>query len=784
VQAVQRPENGFVQLKKVLTRDLSDRNVVLPIRLRVALAGLDAIRERLTPSAYDKLGGSVGLEASYVKCQVSRCGGDPDEVHSLLMTFVTGRTPGAQARRDLARGDLIRCLSGDADKVLAKLEQSRILVKRIVPGQGERWSLYHDYLSFGLSELDKRLRYWAIFLDNADTRFQSANIWSKWPKLLSPKQQFALWLSRAAGRLRFEGHGRYVLLSFVRLAVNWFTLTMAIAIGFYYLITIERVRGAVARFDKGSVFSVATASFQESWMLATAGWRLRDAVEKELFSSDEQREKYWAHAAEFNRALSGLSMSRREHLAAVAASFLDDDPFTHFYQLSTMRTVLDAARAHHLIGSLDLDISNTIDPDDDVGGALLAVSGSLDNSEATKEFAKNLLTHIHEESLNLDRRADVGEGLAALSPNLTDFAPVLESAEQLEALIHTKSGGIPYITNSLASAVRDLSASIRSPVSANRLAERLEKDVSNQTIALEARRDLAAGLAAISAQVRDSVVGRDLSQRLATAFYDRQTDESIRYSLAEAIGKLSANLQDLATPAEDIARTLEVAIGDGKGGDALGAAKALAGMSTFQKNWAPAHVVAQRLAAKIRDDTERNDYSNHARIAQVLAPLTPYLRDSKLASDLAGRLANDMEQNPDSRELPELAYGLAALTGTIEETSTFREMADLALSSVRDDRQADCGALAQASRPSDMHTIVELLQWPQCASIEATSAILKVAELRAFGADTNAKPDQRFGNLNSFVKWAEEQNKRGRADLDLNRVPPNPFGTKWLNWLN
>src|SRR5262249_2718675 len=88
------PENGWEPLKERLARDLEEVGLVLPIRLRTALAGLAGL-PRLTVAAYQRAGGVQGLEAGAVETLVDgaarHSGLRPDEVIRMLTALVDVR---------------------------------------------------------------------------------------------------------------------------------------------------------------------------------------------------------------------------------------------------------------------------------------------------------------------------------------------------------------------------------------------------------------------------------------------------------------------------------------------------------------------------------------------------------------------------------------------------------------------------------------------------------------------------------------------------------------------
>jgi hypothetical protein len=168
-------------------------------------------------------------------------------------------------------------------------------------------------------------------------------------------------------------------------------------------------------------------------------------------------------------------------------------------------------------------------------------------------------------------------------------------------------------------------------------------------------------------------------------------------------------------------------------------------------------------------------------LARALAALSANLKDSGPALEFAQQLAKDIRdpKTYDSTRA-DLASALAALSGLVGSPIAFQDLSRITLSAERGDKRANCGSLAEASRPGDLWTIIDLLQWPQCAGDQDTLAILEVAEKRVFGQVPGSGGG--FRDLDAFINWAENEHKSGRQDLDLTRKPPNPFES-WHSWL-
>ena len=74
-----------------------------------------------------------------------------------------------------------------------------------------------------------------------------------------------IWWARLRGQVSFETHRRYVVLSLLRLDVNWLTISIAIVIGVNFFNTTERARRLLELFEAPSI-----REFHELWAITTA----------------------------------------------------------------------------------------------------------------------------------------------------------------------------------------------------------------------------------------------------------------------------------------------------------------------------------------------------------------------------------------------------------------------------------------------------------------------------------------------------------------------------------
>lgn len=235
--AVAHPENGFEQLKDRIAEDLQQRGSdpgVLPIQMRVAFSGLSSLA-RLTPSHLKKAGGIEGLEAAYVEKHARRTSNGVSTVLRVLLQLVTQSV--GDVHKTTFR-DLPELISGsqlspnEVRHILESMEGAQIVRRRLDPGRGEVWQLYHDYLARAVVRLDHKDREGELLLaENAKTFRMAAGPWDKARTLLAPLEQIRLFRDRLRGRLVYRPHSGYALLSLPRLFLNAPVLLILLGLG-------------------------------------------------------------------------------------------------------------------------------------------------------------------------------------------------------------------------------------------------------------------------------------------------------------------------------------------------------------------------------------------------------------------------------------------------------------------------------------------------------------------------------------------------------------------------
>jgi len=709
--AVINPGNGYQQLKERLVKDLTGKEgTFLPIRLRVALAGLKAIRDRLTPAAYRQIGGLAGLEAAYLERQITA---DPERILSMLLQFVVQDKGVIRTRRDLRREQL-----PVSDETLEKLQQSRILLRRVVPQEGERWSLYHDYLSFGLVELDRRRRREELDLEEAFSRFEtSSGWWQHWLNLLPPRQQLAIWFEWLRGRARFRQRRGFVVASLPRLAVNLPVVALLTAGWYFQAGPIREARELARPFDSNP--ALAPVELENLWALSTARKSVQDAFWNELVKDLTGIEKLSAHAEPVVMAMAGYSQETRaslagrlkelvirtdldsniranlgKALAALSADLKDKAPA----QEAVLALAKEIKRASAVgseqlcraLAALSANLEDTtsaleaarnlaqeiqrqnygLNGSERLAEVLVTLSANLKDTAPTLEFAHALARNIQVPGLNDSSRMILGRGLIALSANLKDTADTLEFAHAL-----AKGARRPDLKPSarvhLGNALEALSPNLKDTARALEFARTLTKDIQRPNLDPYARVQLGRALAALSANLKDTAHALEFARALAQDLQRPKLDLFARAQLGRALATLSANLMDTA-PALEFARALaqEIQRHDpyGELGDALEA------LSAGLKDTASVLEFARALVKDIQGpDLDR---SARERFANALAALSPNLKDTAHVLEFARALAQEV-QRPDlaPNARGELSRALAVLSANLKDSAPTLEFA-------------------------------------------------------------------------------------------------------------
>lgn len=319
--AVSQPENGFRQLidrvAAELERSARDRGV-LPIQMRVVLSGLVSLR-RLTPADLRREGGVAGLEAAYLERHLRQAPGGQETVLPVLRQLVVHH-PGVDSKtisRSLT--ELAETRNSRAEElrpVLEALEQSGVLRRRLVPDRGEVWQLYHDYLARAVLTLDRKDRFWSLYLAERAAAFEAAAGLETWRVLLPPVSLLRVAWERLRGRLRLGQHRRLLTWSAPRLLLNPVVL---LAAGIVFALTAYRTeevaQNLVRSFDvQGEILS--PLEIKALWDLSAASRRVRQEALRIFLENPFNRQRFVQHKDQLLIALGGMDGDLRRDLVA------------------------------------------------------------------------------------------------------------------------------------------------------------------------------------------------------------------------------------------------------------------------------------------------------------------------------------------------------------------------------------------------------------------------------------------------------------------------------------
>jgi len=330
--AVSQPENGFRQLidrvAAELERSARDRGV-LPIQMRVVLSGFVTLR-RLTPVDLRRAGGVAGLEAAYLERHLRQAPGGQETMLPVLRQLVV-HNPGVDSKT-IARSltELTETRNSGAEElrpVLESLEQAGVLRRRLDPDRGEVWQLYHDYLARAVLTLDRKDRFWSLYLAERAAAFEAAARFETWRALLPPVSLLRVAWERLRGRLRLGQHRRLLAWSASRLLLNPGVL---LAAGIAFALTVYRTEEAaqnlVRSFDvQGETLS--PLEIKTLWDLATSSRRVRQEALRTFLENPFNRQRFVQHKDQLLIALGGMDGDlRRDVVADVITPICYDAP--------------------------------------------------------------------------------------------------------------------------------------------------------------------------------------------------------------------------------------------------------------------------------------------------------------------------------------------------------------------------------------------------------------------------------------------------------------------------
>jgi hypothetical protein len=506
---VRNPEDGFRALVELLVAELSARGgSVLPMQLRVALAGVGRLTGPLTSSRIERLGGVPGLGARYLESTIHDRPGAWNVLNAMAQRTPDGR--GKAVPLTCSQMEALLPPGVDAAVYLEKLAE-RVLRRRLADSEDESWQLYHDYLADAVVALDRRKRRYSLLLEEALKRYRLAGSFRKWTALLSPATQLRLfWRRLRDPGFRFAEYSGFVRISLFRLVLNLWTLS-AVFIGVAAVFWPERTEAediAQAFLQGGN----GQQEFQALWRLAsTRSDYVRRTVFETLLSTSVAQERLAVNSGPALEALglrlsfldavrglhfekctqSGLSLGLCARLMAFPLAS-DDVPATADRILERMKGTTNASELSSLRLPL-VELAKRMSGNQATQGAdrilermkgtpnpseLLGLGGAL--AELAKGISSNQATQLADRILDRMKGTTNGIELSSLRPMLAELAKGIsgnqatQGADQI--LERMKGANDPSELISLGSALSKLAMGIsgdQAKQGADRILERM-----------------------------------------------------------------------------------------------------------------------------------------------------------------------------------------------------------------------------------------------------------------------------------------------------------------------
>jgi energy-coupling factor transporter ATP-binding protein EcfA2 len=521
---VRNPENGFWQLVELLVAELSARGgSVLPMQLRIALAGVGRLTGPLTPSRIEGLGGVPGLGARYLESAIRDTPGAWNVLNAMAQ-----RTPDGRGKAvPLTRSQMEALLPPgvNAASYLQKLVDARVLRRRLADSEDESWQLYHDYLADAVVALDRRKRKYSLLLEEAHQRHRLARSFRKWTLLLTPLAQIRLyWHRLRAPGFRFGEHAGFVRVSLLRLALNLWTLS-AVLIAASSIVWYEQTEAddiAQAFLQGGD----QQQEFRAMWRLAsTRSDYVRRSVFEKLLSTSDAR----VHLGRNSRAaLAALGLRIGSLDAMRGLSFETCGGSCMAFSVAAADAATTADRILER-----MEMTTAADELSGLGSALAALAKGISGNQAA-QGADRILERM-KMTTAADELSGLGSALAALAKGISGNQATQLADRILERMKMTTN---PNELSGLGSALAALAEGI-SGNQAAQLADRILERMKMTTAA-----DELSGLGSALAALAKGISGNQAAQ-LADRILERMkmtTNPSELYGFGSALAALAKGI--------------------------------------------------------------------------------------------------------------------------------------------------------------------------------------------------------------------------------------------------
>lgn len=298
---ISNPHISWTALKELLIQDLTNKNRILPIQARIAFKGLKLLPE-LSIEAYEAIGRLEGMEAAYIQNAIlnaAKSAGTSDtQVQHALMALVDETIPllprathanqtiiFAAAQVDIHRGTRLLTALEQSGVIRRGLNFNFNLNKDSSANSGCNWTLYHDYLARLVLVIQRRAERWQRLLQARQCTFYTVNgVRAKWRALLNPKELFGLLRETLFGRVNWEGHKYFCILSTLRTLPFIAALVLILIATNYGLDWQARNKAELilSKLEEAHEISspITGDTLRQLWALAAANDRLKQAFVK------------------------------------------------------------------------------------------------------------------------------------------------------------------------------------------------------------------------------------------------------------------------------------------------------------------------------------------------------------------------------------------------------------------------------------------------------------------------------------------------------------------------
>jgi conflict system STAND superfamily ATPase len=621
---VRYPQNGFDQLKLILAGDLEESGRSLPIQMKVAFQGLRHL-PHLTPGAYRRQGGLLGLEIGHVQGHLEAAaqfsGLDLAALRPVLLALADPVTRKTVPRPEAALLALLPERMRAPERLrqaLSHLEEKEVVRRTFTPEEAESWQLDHDYLCRAVLALEQREARWQKLLDDSARAFEQApGLWGRWKVLLSPAVQLRLVWEKVRGRLRYGKARRFVLWSSPRLVLN---LVVLLAVG--VALALQQVRTEIIAEEIFNVFDTQEGlSYREAdavWQIATEGPPVRRRLFEKFLASDENSLRFTKQPLPITQAILGSSLQQ-------SFPWLEEVIVNHCY-IEIISAQRMRACAH-----------------------LIAEASRAPNFSGADTLAKDLIARMQKEE-DADSLEELARILAELGPKIASQQVFISAGQRLVSLMEKERE--PLKLAKLAIGLRTLGPKFdeRQSFSAcQRLVTLAEKEENSYK--LDA---LAIGLAALGPRL-NTQQAFNAGQHLVKQMEKAESAERFA-DLAENFAMLGPNLdalQALRTTNGLVDRIQKANL------PLITLVKLERSLTALRSRLNPQEVlsVGERLVGQL-EKTEEPD--RLATLARGLAELGPKF-DSQQAGSLRRHLVGRMEKEENPYMLAALAMELTAV---------------------------------------------------------------------------------------------------------------------------